>query len=350
MSRRIAVVGAGAVGGYVGGHLTRRGEDVTLIDAWPEHVVTMKEKGIDLSGMTEAECVTVPVRALHINEVECLSREAPVDIAFVCTKSYDTEWATTLIREYLAPEGFVVSLQNSINEDRIAGVVGEDRTIGCIASMISVDLYEPGRVRRTAPMGGDKHTVFRVGEMHGRPSQRIDEVAEMLRVVDSSKSTTNLKGERWSKLVLNSMRNALSASTGLSGNEGDARTDTRRLAIRLAGEAVRVGQALGYELEQTYKMAPEQLALAAEGDAVALATVEEVLLAASGRRSSEQRPSMAQDVRKGRRTEIEFLNGLVGARGREVGIPTPANDGMVEVMRRVERGELTQSPENVAGL
>ena len=76
---------------------------------------------------------TVPVRALHVTDAQQLAKEKPVDIAFVCMKSYDTAWAAMLIRQYLAPDGFVVSLQNCMNEETIAGVVGWGKTLGCIA-------------------------------------------------------------------------------------------------------------------------------------------------------------------------------------------------------------------------
>src|SRR5262245_49773739 len=99
MSKRIVFMGAGAVGGYVGGHIARTGEDVTLIDPWPEHIEYIKHNGSHLSG-TQGEH-TVRLKALHLHEVQSLFKE-PVDIAFICTKSYDTEWATMMIKQYLA--------------------------------------------------------------------------------------------------------------------------------------------------------------------------------------------------------------------------------------------------------
>src|SRR4051812_12158838 len=102
MKKRIAIVGAGAVGGYLGGHLARTGNDVTLIDPWPEHVETIRKHGLQLSGMTDDESCTVQVPTMHIAEVQSLSRLRPIDIAIVSTKSYDTEWATLLIRPYLS--------------------------------------------------------------------------------------------------------------------------------------------------------------------------------------------------------------------------------------------------------
>jgi len=349
MNKRIAFVGVGALGGYVGGHLTRAGHDVTLIDPWPEHVEYMRKYGIQLSGRTPVERHTVPVNVLHITDVQGLVRQKPVDIAFVAVKSYDTVWATQLILPYLAPDGFVVSLQNCINEERIAERVGWGRTVGCIASLIAVELYEPGRIMRTVPMGGDRHTVFRVGEPHGRITRRVEEVAELLRAVDSSKVTTNLWGERWSKLVVNSMRNGLSAATGLFGNQRDAMEGPRWVSIRLGSQAVRVGQALGFQLEKMQGMEPEVLARAGEGHKDALAEITDILMEDSKRRSDDQRPSMAQDIAKGRRTETDYINGYVAARGAEIGVPAPTHVKMNEVVKRVERGEVKPSPDLIAG-
>jgi 2-dehydropantoate 2-reductase len=349
MGKRIVFVGAGALGGYVGGHLARAGHDVTLIDPWPEHVEAMRRNGIQLSGTTAAERCSVPVNVMHVTDVQSLVRQKPVDIAFVSVKSYDTEWATMLIRPYLATDGFVVSLQNCINEERIAPLVGWGRVVGCIASLIAVELYEPGRIKRTVPMGGDRHTVFRVGEPHGRSTRRVEEVAELLRSVDSAKVTANLWGERWSKLVVNSMRNGLSAATGLFGNQRDAMEGPRWVSIRLGSEAVRVGQALGFQLEKMLGMDAEVLARAGEGHRDALAEITQVLIEGARKRSDDQRPSMAQDIAKGRRTETDYINGFIALRGAEIGVPAPTHVKMHEAVKRVESGVSRPSAELIAG-
>jgi 2-dehydropantoate 2-reductase len=329
--------------------MTRAGHDVTFIDPWPEHVEYMRVHGLQISGLTEAERHSIPVKAIHVTEVQRFARERPIDIAFMCMKSYDTEWATQLVKPYLAPEAYVVSLQNCINEERIAGIVGWGKTLGCIASLVAAELYAPGHVKRTVPMGGDKHMVFRVGEVHGRVTRRATEVAELLRAADSSKVTANLWGERWSKLVVNSMRNGLSAATGLSGNARDLADGPRWLSIRLGSEAVRVGQALGYQLEKMLGMDPETLARAGEGSKDALAEITETLVEHAKKRSDEQRPSMAQDMAKGRRTETDFINGYVAERGAYIGVPAPTHAKMNEAVKRVERGEAAAGVEVVEG-
>src|SRR5512132_3030827 len=216
MGKRIAVVGVGALGGYVGGWLAHTGDDVTLIDFWPENIETMRSRGLELDGVTPEEKITVKnAKTMHLTEMEALSRQKPIDIAFVSMKSYDTEWATALIKQYLAPDGYVVSLQNCLNEERIAGVVGWGKTVGMVASLISVDMFEPARIRRTVAKGGDKHTVFRIGEPHGRITKRVEELAGWFRGIDSAKTTTNVWGELCTKLLQNGMSNGVTAATGL---------------------------------------------------------------------------------------------------------------------------------------
>jgi 2-dehydropantoate 2-reductase len=346
MTKRIVVVGCGALGGYVGGYLARLGHDVTFVDPWPAHVETIRARGLELDGLTpEERFVVKKINIFHITEAQSLARR-PVDIAFVAMKSYDTLWATALIAPYLAPSGFVVSLQNCLNEETIAGVVGWGRVVGIVASLISVDLYEAGRIRRTIPKGGDKHTVFRVGEPHGRITPRVEELAQWLRGIDSAKATANLWGERWSKLVQNSMGNPVTAATGLTTPATQRDEKIRRFAIRIASEGVRVGQALGFQLEKIRGVEPEQLARAGEGDAAALAEVEATLVPKEGAnpRGDIQRPSMAQDILKGRRTEIDAMNGFIARKGAEIGVPVEANARIAGIVTRIERGELKPSP------
>ena len=146
------------------------------------------------------------------------------------------------------------------------------------------------------------------------------------------------------------MKNGISAASGLGSKEIDRNETTRRLSIRLGGEGVRIGQALGFALEKIGKLEPERLARAAEGDAAAFAEVEGQLLesAGSGARGDQQRPSMGQDMIKGRRTEIEFINGFIALKGNEVGIAAPANARLIDLVKAVERGEVAPGLEAIA--
>jgi 2-dehydropantoate 2-reductase len=255
-----------------------------------------------------------------------------------------------MIAQYLAPNGFVVSLQNCMNEETVAGVVGWGRTVGAIANSITVDLCAPAHVRRAGGKRGADHMVFRVGEVHGRTTERAREVARVLAHADSAMVTPNLWGERWSKLVVNAMGNSLSACTGLRTKEIIADDVLRQFSSRLGSEAIRVGQALGYKLEDIHHMSPELIARAGEGDAEARGAFDAHRIAEASTGPSEHRPSMGRDMVKGRRREIDFLNGMVARTGAELGLATPANAALTEIVKRVERGEIPPDKRHIIDL
>jgi 2-dehydropantoate 2-reductase len=348
MSKKIAIVGAGAVGGYIAAHLAKASHDVVAIDPWPEHVESIRLNGLRVIGMDSSESFETPLRAMHICEVQSLSKSGPIDIAVIAVKSYDTIWATSLIAPYLAPDGYVVSAQNSINEGRIAGVVGWGRTVGCVVgNNFAADLIEAGVVKRTMPRDLATKSL-EIGEVHGRITSRVEELVGILKSVDGCAPTKNLWGVRWSKLCLNGMRNGLSAVTGMSGNDRDTNDEVRRIGIQLGSEGVRVGQALGYELEFMARIAADRFA-AAPDNPKAMAEIHAILLEGTktSARSNDQRPSMAQDMQKGRRTEIDFLNGLIVDEGKRIGVPTPTHERIIDLVRKVERGQLKPSPDHV---
>jgi len=175
MGKRIVVVGAGAIGAYIAAHMIRGGEDVTVVDPWPEHVEAMRTDGIHIKGVTSQEEFTAKTKAFHLTEVQDFIKEDPFDIALICVKSYDTEWAVQLIRQYMAPDAYFVSMQNCMNEERIAAIVGWGKTMGSVISLLAGELVGPGQMERYVPLGGEKHVVYRVGEVHGRVTPRAEE-------------------------------------------------------------------------------------------------------------------------------------------------------------------------------
>ena len=345
MKPHIAIIGAGAVGGYTGGRLALAGEAVTLIDAWPEHVNAMRAQGLRLSG-TQGEH-TVKVQALHISDVQGLTQQ-PVDIAIISTKSYDTEWATALIAPYLAPHGYVVSMQNGMNEERIARIVGWDKTVGCIASSISVNVAAPGHITRTQQPGGGGHAVFRVGEVHGRVTTRATQLARILCAVDAADVTQNPWGERWTKLATNAITHGLLGATGLDNRAVLVeRGKVHRIGVRLAAEAITVGRALGYDIGTLLGIMPDDWVAANAGDTAAKQRVDDGLAAWMKKLTAPSRSSVGRDVASGRRTEIDFTNGLVAAKGDEVGAPAPTHAAVTALVQRIDRGELKPDLSNI---
>ena len=336
---RIGIIGAGAIGCVVGGLLTKAGHDVTLVDQWPEHIETMKQHGLRLSGTCGEH--TIPVKALHIHELQGVA--TPFEAVFVSVKSYDTEWAAQMALAYLKqPDGVVVDFQNGVNDERVASVVGKARCLGCVIT-IGAGMYEPGHAMRT-----DSGSVgFKIGEHDGRDTPRAQALARVLNDVAGTKVTTNLWGERWSKLAVNCMANPLAGLSGLGSAEVRTAPIPRRIAIHVAAEVIQVGRAAGYEVEPIYGIDARRFVDAAQGkgwDAV------EADMAASVKFLTGGRPSMLQDVMKGRRTEIDYLNGYVSQQGKRLGVATPVNDAVVAAVRQHGVGTLKPDPKNLEPL
>ena len=334
---RIGIIGAGAIGSVVGGLLTKAGHDVTMADQWPEHVEQMRKHGLRLSGTCGDH--VIPVNAIHIHEMQRIAE--PFEAAFVAVKSYDTEWATALAIQYLRkPDGVVVDFQNGINDHRVAAVAGKERTLGCVIT-IGAGMYEPGHAMRT-----DQGSIgFKIGELDGADSPRARRLAEIMNAVAPTKVTTNLFGERWSKLTVNCMANPLAGLSGWGSAEVRSEPVPSRIGIHVAAEAIRVGGASGYEVEPIYGIAAKRFVDAAEGRGYAEVATE---MAQSAKFLSGGRPSLLQDVMRGRRTEIEYLNGYVCAEGKRLGVPTPVNDAVVKTVLSYKVGALKPDPRNLA--
>ncbi|HZQ35466.1 MAG TPA: ketopantoate reductase family protein [Dehalococcoidia bacterium] len=342
---RIAFMGGGAIGSYLGAYLTRAGFAPVVIDPWPANVEAMRTKGISITDSQGT--FTIPVQGLHLCELQAVRQ--PFDLVFIAMKSYDTAWAATLMREYLAPAGCMVSAQNGLNDETIAHIAGYERTVGCTISSITVALEGPGIVVRGGRSGRDRgYDIFRVGELNGVLSPRAQQIAAILDHVDAARATTNMWGERWAKLATNSMGNTLTAMSGLGAEAlADAAPRFPYLRDHVVRETVMVAQALGVSVE------PIAGRPAAAWLTDASAAEPDLPPAGSGGRRARSdgaggwRASTSQDIAKGRRTEIDYLNGYVSRRGREVGVPTPVNDAIVTVLKEVEAGSRAPDPANV---
>jgi 2-dehydropantoate 2-reductase len=336
---RIGIIGAGAIGCVVGGMLTKAGRDVTLVDQWPEHVEAMKRQGLRLSGTCGDH--VIPVQALHVHELQRVSE--PFDAVFVAVKSYDTEWATALALPYLArPDGVVVDFQNGINDERVAAVAGRERTLGCVIT-IGAGMYEPGHALRT-----DSQAIgFKIGELDGRETERARRLAAIVGDCAKAVVTPNLFGERWSKLAVNCMANPLCGLSGLGSAEVRSEPGPARIAVQVGAEVITVGRACGHEVEPIYGIDTQRFVDAAGGRDEARLLAD---MAAGAKKLAGGRPSMLQDVMRGRRTEIDYLNGLVVREGRRVGVTTPFNEALVRLVNQHGVGTLKPDPKNLEPL
>ncbi len=260
-------------------------------------------------------------------------------------KAYGTHWATRLALQALRTDGYVVSSQNCWPDPLMAEVGGPGRWVGLVMSKIGVALWKPGQVERGMEKGAGKgHDVFRPGEHDGRITPRVTDLAEMLSVIDGAKATDNLWGERWAKLLQNAMGDPVQAMTGLGTLEVMSSEIGRAITIHLAAEWARLVLAGANRIAKFGGTEPATWAKADQRDT--WETLDRVQRAGlAGRRN--WRASMAQDVIKGRPTEIDYMNGHVVAQGRERVVKTPVSAAMVGVVREIDAGTRKPVPADV---
>ncbi len=333
MSRSIVVVGTGAIGSSIGADLTDAGHQVMLVDQWPDHVEKMRADGLQVT-MPDLD-LHVPVDANHVCDLA--ARKPVVDLAIICVKSYDTRWAAELIAPYLSDDGILVGIQNSMNDDAHGEIVGRERTIGC-AIELSADIYEPGIVTRNTTRTG---TWLTVGELDGSVTPRVDMLADLLSTVAKTEVSTNIYGSKWTKLVANTMVMGPFGLFGVRNSEAVRLPGIREIQVALGRESVAVGKALGYELEPVFGLTAGEFS----------GNTDEVLYKAmdtlNAHVGEHAVTATVQDQRKGRRSEYEFITGLVVKRGEEVGVPTPVNTAVFEIYGMIEREVLEMSPNNL---
>lgn len=335
---RIAIFGAGSIGGYVGGRLAQAGADVTLVDSWHAHVMAIRNAGLRLTTRLSDE--TIAARCLHLSQVHALPR-CGVDLAILCVKSYETEWMACLLRDHLSPRGMVLSLQNGMNEETLASVVGAERVLGCTLTRLGTELQGPGVIHRWLEPPDASYPVFRVGELHGRVGARLMAIVEVLSLVDKAAPTRNLWGERWSKLTQNAMASGICPLTHQGIHELFSSELMRPVLAALVREAIGIGEALGYSLESICGIAPEiWKASALRGD--------EPLSDGLGRwmrnMGPDGEPSTLHDVRRHRRTEIDAINGLIASRAQAAGLRAPMHELLCRMVRALEAGDAAGPP------
>jgi 2-dehydropantoate 2-reductase len=216
------VVGAGAIGGTIGARLARDGHDVLLCDADPEHVAAVNARGLEIEGPVEE--FTVRLNAVSPEELP-----PRLEAVLLAVKSQHTAAALTSIAPRLAADGFVVSLQNGVNEPAIAAEVGEQRTVGAFVNF-GADYLAPGRI-----FVGGRGALY-VGELDGRDSERVERLVHDL---PDAKRTGNILGFLWAKEAYGAMLFATAVSD-LSIADALAEPRYRTLFVRLAQEVLAV--------------------------------------------------------------------------------------------------------------
>ena len=331
---KVALVGAGAIGGVTGAKMTRAGWDVQIVCNRPEAVVRAQAPGFHLFGIGgEAH---VPVRA--VSTVEEL--EGPLDVAFVATKAAEAPVAAESLLPRLKPDGVLVSLQNGICEEALAEVVGAERIVGCVVGW-GATLHGPGRMEVTS------EGEFVVGRLNGVTDSRLETVRDMLAAAAPARISANIIGELYSKLIVNSCINSLGVIAGVPLGQLLAVRKIREVFLAIMSEAVAVADAMGLTVPPGGNGKLDYRRFLGNpgfwGDLRRHLTIRAI-----GFKYRRIRSSSLQSLERGRKTEVDYLNGYICRQGRRHDVPTPVNDAVVAMIHQIEDGKRPVSMANLA--
>jgi 2-dehydropantoate 2-reductase len=292
---KVAVMGAGAVGSYYGGMLARAGHDVALIGR-SQHVEAVEGQGLRLETQTFDE-------RIHLAASTEGSAVQRAQLVLFCVKATDTESGAAVIKPHLRPDAVVLTLQNGVeNAGRLRALLPQEVVAAVV--YIGVEMAGPGHVRHHGR-----------GELVIEPSKGSDEVARALIAAGvPTDISDNVRGALWAKLILNCAYNALSAITQLPYGrlvKGEGVTIVMR---DIVAECVAVAKADGVTLPGDIDAAVRKIAETMPG----------------------QFASTAQDLARGKRSEIDHLNGLIVRRGEALGVATPANRLLHAIVKLIE--------------
>jgi 2-dehydropantoate 2-reductase len=325
---RVAVIGAGAIGSVIGGLLARAGEDVTLIGRQP-HVDAVNQNSLRIDGALGS--MQVRVRAAE-------RLEFTPDVALLTVKTQGVAAAAREIHPYVVGTP-VVTMQNGVRSDElVADVLGKQGILSCVV-LLGATFLEPGTVIYS-PQG-----VLVLGVPFGPIDERTRTIAAVLDKAVPTHLSTNIAGAHWTKLIINE-NNALPAVTGLSIQEVNQQAALSRLSILMMREAAGTIEAAGIKLTSLPKL-----------PATGLRTLLRMPMPVASRllrllsRSLGETPALGstlQSVRRGEKTEIDYLNGEVVALGKRTGRPTPYNAAVVSLVHQVEATGKFLTAEEVA--
>jgi len=332
---RIAMMGAGAIGGITGAMMASGGEDITLVDTYEAHVDKINSDGIEITGELGEHLVRIPASLPA-------DLEGKFDLVFLVVKGIDTDDALSMLEPHMHDSTPVVSLQNGINEEDIAGVIGEERTVGA-STHFGATFEAPGHLNKTT------HGGFIVGELDGRVTDRVTEIGRLLSLVESTEVTDNIWGHLWSKLLINVCTNSFGALTGEKFGVFATREVGKKALSALYTESYDVAVKQGIELVKLVGVLdPEFMLVRGEEDRQRVEPVLDYM--ARPDQFGNMYSSMLQDMDRGRRTEVDHLNGYIVSKGAEIGMPTPVNEAIVEMVKEVEAGTRKLDPANISEL
>lgn len=329
---RTAIYGAGSLGTILGAFINKAGESIELINRNKAHINALQEKGAHVTGTVD---FIQPVTAYTPDEMS-----GKYDIIFLMTKQQNNKEVVTNLKNYLAPDGVLVTFQNGLPEMQIAEILGEEHVLGCTVAW-GATMKEPGVCELTSEPDA---LSFSLGSISEKRSIHFDKVKELLEMMGTVDIEENFIGTRWSKLLINAAFSGMSAVLGCTFGEAAKPRESRRIVQALIKECIDVCAAGGIRIEPV--QGKDIVKLLDYSNPVKKAFSFFIIPIAISKHA-KLKASMLQDLEKGKLTEVDAINGSVSAYGRKVGCPTPMNDKVVEIIHNIEQGKMKPGFDNL---
>lgn len=330
--KRFAIYGAGSLGTVLGAYITKNGGKIELINRNKAHIDALNKNGATINGTVD---LNVEVHAYTPDKMS-----GKYDVFLLMTKQLQNKEVVSMLKEYLADDGVIVTLQNGLPEPGIAEIVGENRTMGCTVEW-GANLSAPGVCTLTSD---PESLSFHMGKMNGITDEQFNMVKELLELMCPVHVEENLLGARWSKLLINATFSGLGTVVG--GTFGSVSEDKagKKVAIRCMKECIDVGHASGVTFAPVQGKNITKLFYYKGALKRAFATF---LIPIAMKKHRNIVPSMLQDLNNGKKCEIDAINGMVVEFGKKHNVATPINDRIVEIIKKCETGELKPCAENI---
>lgn len=329
---RIAIYGAGSLGTILGAFISKAGINIELINHNKAHVEALQTMGAQITGTVK---FTQKVTAYTPNEMSGL-----YDIIFLMTKQQHNKDVVQLLKKYLISDGVLVTFQNGLPEILIAEILGEEHVLGCTVAW-GATLQAPGICELTS---APDSLSFSLGAISGNRSKHFNKVKELLELMGKVEVEENFIGTRWSKLLINAAFSGMSAVLGCTFGEAARPKESRKIIQALIKECIDVCKMGDIHIEPV--QGKDIVKLLDYNNTIKRA-FSFFIIPIAIRKHAKLKASMLQDLEKGKLTEVDAINGIVSQYGRKVGCPTPMNDRVVDVIHKIEQGELKPCFENL---
>jgi 2-dehydropantoate 2-reductase len=328
MEKNILVVGGGAIGGMIAAYMIEAEYKVTLYDTDKEHVKRINEKGLLIEGFKEKKKIKIPSTTKLTDSY---------DVVFLSVKSNHTKEAIKTFLPHLKENSLVVSMQNGINEDTIAEMIGEKRTIGAVIGWGCTNV-EAGHLKQTS----EGNNI--IGMLDGSINSNLEEIKKMLETFTTTEITNNIYGHLWTKLLINCNVASLGVIFGSEIRQLIKNKDIIPIMVGLTNELVTVAQSSGVRLEKFENILDVNLLKVNSFNDYKRAVA---IIKIAGEKHQLIKSTIWQDIEKGRKTEIDFLNGYIEKKAEQFGIPTPINSTVLKLVKQIENGKIKPTIKNI---